>query len=314
MTASAPGLHAGLGQQVLEAYAAPPGVADQVTADGVGHAVQRHPHLAALPVEQVGVGQRDLAFDHPVDPKRPVLRSDRRRAERGVDPVEAAHRRLPRLDAGQPHLGTGRDRRGGDAGQLQGLPRGVDRTSVPPGVPADRTDDEGAQPDARGQQQEPPLRVGVTVGLRPQLSGEHGQAAEPREQPDHDGQEPADRCAELRLVRDQPDHPEDHEAADRGARPRPGQHPEGREEQQQDEEDPGDQQRLVLVADQPDRLLREVPGGQADDELGHLGDGVPPQAQQRRGQQTGRQTRHTGEDAGERPEPSRPHALIVARA
>ena len=118
------------------------------------------------------------------------------------------------------------------------------------------------------------------------------------------GRIPLDRRAVLRLLGDQPDHPQDDEARDRAARRAPGQHPERREEQQQDHQHAGHQQRLVLVADQLDRVLGDLAGRQPDDELGDVGDRVAAQAQQGGGQETGRQTCDTGEHAGERPEPS----------
>ena len=89
-------LRPGLRQQVGEPDAAPPGVADQVAADRVGHAVEGDPGLGDLPVHQVGVGQRDLPVDHAVDPQRPVLRLDGGYDDRGVDPVEARRCRSAR--------------------------------------------------------------------------------------------------------------------------------------------------------------------------------------------------------------------------
>ena len=77
------------------------------------------------PGEQVVVGQRDLALDHPVDPQRPVLRLDRRHHDRGVDPVEAVGRGHPAADA----LRRRGRRRPGTAGRVTCGSRSRPRTS-----------------------------------------------------------------------------------------------------------------------------------------------------------------------------------------
>ena len=79
----------------------------------------------------------------------------------------------------EPHLDAGGHRRDGDAGQLRAAcARGVDRAPMAADLPAERADDEAAQPDAGRHQQEAALRVRVVAErLRSQRRGEHGQAA-----------------------------------------------------------------------------------------------------------------------------------------
>ena len=116
-TASAPVLDAGQAEQVGDPDAAPPGVADQVAADLVGDAVERHPRLGHLVPDQVLVGQHHLAVDHAVDPELPVGGLDGGDDDRGVDPVEVVGRDHPRRDARQPDPRALRDPRRGDPGQ-----------------------------------------------------------------------------------------------------------------------------------------------------------------------------------------------------
>ena len=60
-------VHAGQLEQLGDAHAAPPGVADQRPADGVRDAVEGDPGLRELAGQQVLVGQRHLPVDHAVD-------------------------------------------------------------------------------------------------------------------------------------------------------------------------------------------------------------------------------------------------------
>ena len=154
-TASASGLRPGLRQDVGEPDAAPPGVADQVAADRVGHAVEGDPGLGELPVHEVGVGQRDLPVDLAVDAQRPVLRLDGRYDDRGVDPVEVrrspvCHGETPLspIAGGRRHPRLGHLRRAGAAG---GSPRRAGGPGRRPGRPhrAPRRRPRSARPGSR---------------------------------------------------------------------------------------------------------------------------------------------------------------------
>ena len=94
------GVRAGLVEQVLQRYAEPARVADQVAADLVGDAGQRDVPLDHRPGEQFVERQRDRLVDQAVDPQRPGGRVDLRHHQRGVDPVELAVRRDVRRELG----------------------------------------------------------------------------------------------------------------------------------------------------------------------------------------------------------------------
>jgi hypothetical protein len=77
---------------------------------------------------------------------------------------------------------------------------------------------------------------------------------------------------------------------------------------------PGDQQRLVVPADQLDQVLGDRARRQPDHQLGDVGDRVaaelePGRHEVRRGQAT-----QARQEAGQRPGRTRPHTPIVARA
>ncbi|MFN8017699.1 MAG: hypothetical protein U0P45_06215 [Acidimicrobiales bacterium] len=86
------GLHPGLPQQVVEADAGPPGVADQVATDLVGDALQGDRHLDQLPIQDVVVGELELPVDHASDLEPPGLGVHHGRGEGRVDPVEVRGR------------------------------------------------------------------------------------------------------------------------------------------------------------------------------------------------------------------------------
>ena len=160
-TASAPSWTPASAQQVGDADAAPPGVADQVAADLVGHAVEGDPGLRAPTGEQLVVGQLHLVVDHAVDPQPPVARLDRRHHDRGVDQVEVVVRRLPRTDALEPDPRARRDRRLGDAGEPQ-QPAGL--LHVPAAGadhPADARDHDRRQRSSTPARNRNPRRVGA---------------------------------------------------------------------------------------------------------------------------------------------------------
>ena len=155
-------LDAGLGEQRVDPDAAPPGVADQRAADGVGHAVERQPVLGDLPVDELLVGQRDLAVDHAVDAQAPLVGLDRGRGDRGVDQVEPAVRRLPPAVAGRVHPRAARRVRVGHR-QLEQAPALLDVPPLPAEPLAEDADHGGQRRGDPGPDQERTAGVGVLL-------------------------------------------------------------------------------------------------------------------------------------------------------
>ena len=187
-TASAPACDPGLGEQLADEYAGPPGVADQVAADLVRHAAQGDPGLGELAVDQVLVAEGQLLVDHPVDAQLQSGGEIDGRGQRGVDDVEVVVRRAPRAEAGHAR---GRHRRaphrgGPAAGAAVGPARRGDGRCRPAGR---RTVSTTTPPTTQAERIRKSRRCGRSASSRRHLAeqrrGEQAEGDDPGDEADH---------------------------------------------------------------------------------------------------------------------------------
>lgn len=171
---SAPGRTPAVPQQVGQGDADEVRRGDVRAADLVRHAHQRDGLLHQRAPQQVVVGEHHFVVHHAVHPHAPVLRTQARHGERGVDAVELLVRRQERRCALAGEVGVERDlRRGLPGAQLDAAPGGLDVHAPGEQLPAHGRES-GARRDRRRRQQElpSPLRHDRRLGPQPAERGD----------------------------------------------------------------------------------------------------------------------------------------------
>ena len=122
-----PVLHAGTLEQVHQRHAGPDGVADQVAADPIRYARQRHDVFLEIHRQDLVEGQLVGMVDHASEGELPIRRVDLGHGQRRVDPVELVVGRHVAGDAGDLVERVQRCDLGGDRGSGRSGRRGFDR-------------------------------------------------------------------------------------------------------------------------------------------------------------------------------------------
>ncbi len=305
-------------QQVGDADPAPPGVADQAATDLVAHAVEGDPGLGDLSGDEVGVAQGELAVHHAVDADRPLLRLDGGLRDGRVDQVEVLVGCLPRGDAGQAHrrgrrrLGTGHSR------QPQQPAADLDVATTGPHEASRQRDPDRGHTHGNSHHDEDAALGGLEVGaalFAVEGIGQRRVHGHPGHQP-HQHRQHVDQPGAALQGDGKQAHGGQREPHREGTPPRLlGQRPGQREGTQEEEQDAGDERRLVVVAEDVDRLFGHGAGSDPDDHLGDRDHGRLADRQHHRGRIARRQSGEPGKDSGQPPRRTTSgHPAIVSRA